>query len=249
MFHGIATLLKTSLHVLDFIWLTVLMWLLAFLPKAINRYYYFSLFRIWSRFFVRALGVELRLHQKNAHSLPDNYILIANHPSAFEDIGIPALFPVHSLAKIEVASWWVVGRISKAAGTLYVHRESKESRKAALQAMVDEVRKGRSIALYPEGGCTGRRIYERFLNGAFEVSMQTGVPIVPVFLQYEAQQDFEWQSPYTLLDKIWHMKTTQNPRANYYVFDAIKPTEFADTESYKQFVYEKYKEWETKYLE
>ncbi len=73
----------------------------VFLPGVLRPFYY-SLFRFWCRSFARALGVDLRLHQKNTRALPKHYILIANHPSAFEDIGIPALFPVHSLAKIEV---------------------------------------------------------------------------------------------------------------------------------------------------
>lgn len=249
MFHTVFTIIKQLLHILDLIWLTAVMWLLSFLPKVINRYYYFKLFRIWSRFFVRALGVELRLHQKNRYKLPEHYVLIANHPAAFEDIGIPALFPVHSLAKIEVGDWWVVGRISKSAGTLYVHRESKESRRAALQTMIDGVKGGKNIALYPEGGCTGRRLNEHFFIGAFEVSRQAGVPIVPVFIHYEAQEDFEWQAPYTLLHKLWHMMTTQNPRANYYVFDALDPADFADVNSYKEHAHSLYREWEKKYLE
>ena len=249
MFHALFTLIKYLLNIIDFIWLTALLWLGSFLPEALNRHYYFALFRIWCQFFVRALGVELRLHQKNHRPLPQHYVLIANHPAAFEDIGIPALFPVYSLAKIEVGDWPIAGRISRASGTLYVKRDSKESRKAALESMVDAVNSGKNIALYPEGGCTGRRLNERFLNGAFEVSMRTGVPIVPAFLHYEAQEDFEWQNPHTLPHKIWHMMRTQNPRANYYVFDAIDPANFNDVEQYKQFVYAKYTEWNDRYLE
>jgi 1-acyl-sn-glycerol-3-phosphate acyltransferase len=248
MFYGLFTLLKYLFNILDLIWLTALLWVCALLPPAINRPYYFPLFRLWCRFFVRALGVELRLHQMHVNPLPKHYILIANHPAAFEDIGIPALFPVHSLAKIEVGDWWIVGRISKAAGTLYVKRESKESRKAAVDAMIDAVNAGKNIALYPEGGCTGRRLNARFLNGAFEVSMRTGVPIVPVFLHYEAQEDFEWRNPHTLPHKLWHMLSTQNPRANYFVFDAFDPKDFTDVERYKQFVYDKYKSWNDRYL-
>lgn len=248
MFHAFFTLLKYFFNILDFIWLTLVMWLCAFLPKSINRHYYFPLFRIWCRFFVRAMGVELRLHQKNLHRLPNRYVLIANHPAAFEDIGIPALFPVCSLAKAEVGNWPIVGRISVASGTLYVERDSKESRKAALESMVDAVNSGKNIALYPEGGCTGRRLNDRFLNGAFEVSLRTGVPILPVFIHYEAQQDFEWQDPHTLPHKIWHMMTSQNPRANYYVFDAIDPSGFKDMEEYKQAVYAQYKVWNQRYL-
>src|SRR5437870_1079284 len=104
---------------IDFVLFTAFVWLLAWLPWP-GKHPVARLFPAWSRSFVRALDVDLRLHQKNRKHLPERYILIANHPTAFEDIGIPALFDVISLAKIQVADWFIVGRISKAAGTLYV---------------------------------------------------------------------------------------------------------------------------------
>ena len=70
----------------------------------------------------------------------------------------------------------------------------------------------------------------------FDISIQTGIPILPVFLHYEAQEVFEWHEPHTLLDKFWHFMTAQNNRANYYVFDAIKPEEFSDKAEYAEHV-------------
>ena len=227
---------------------TLFLYLLSYLPRVL-RPFYFSLFRLWCRCFTRALGVELRLHQKNTRALPEHFILIANHPSAFEDIGIPALFPVHSLAKIEVSDWWLVGRISTASGTLYVHRESRESRNAAAEQIESELRQGKNIALYPEGGCKGRRIFESFRYGAFDISLRTGIPILPVFLHYESQDDFEWRSPQTLLDKLWHMSRTQNSRVNYYVYDAIDPAGFIDKKTYAECIHNKYLEWQSRYLD
>jgi 1-acyl-sn-glycerol-3-phosphate acyltransferase len=227
---------------------TLVMYLLSWLPAAL-RPFYFQLFRVWCRSFVRALGVDLRLHQKNVRPLPAHYILIANHPSAFEDIGIPALFPVYSLAKIEVKDWWFVGRISMASGSLYVRRESRESRNRAAAEIEEALCNGKNIALYPEGGCKGRRIFESFRYGAFDISLRTGVPILPVFLHYESQDDFEWRSPQTLLHKIWHMMTTRNNTANYYVYDALDPVQFADRESYAECAHNKYLEWQARYLD
>lgn len=228
---------------------TLLLYLLSFLPRSLLKYGYFPLFQVWCRSFVRALGVDLRVHQKNTRPLPAQYILIANHPSAFEDIGIPAVFPVHSLAKIEVQDWWLVGRISTASGTLYVHRESRESRNAAAERIDQELRSGKNIALYPEGGCKGRRIFDSFRYGAFDISLRTGIPILPVFLHYESQDDFEWRAPQTLLHKIWHMSTTRNNRVNFYVYDAFDPAQFSDKESYTAFAHKKYLEWQARYLE
>ena len=249
MFYYTIIVIKFAALWVDFIGLTVLLYALSWLPEKFSGYWYFRLFRVWSKSFVRALDVDLKLHQKNLHDIPAHYILIANHPSAFEDIGIPALFEVYSLAKIEVKDWWVVGRISTAAGNLYVKRESQASRKLAAQAIQREVENGKNIALYPEGGCKGKRIFESFRYGAFDVSMKTGVPILPVFLHYEAQDDFEWRNPHTLLDKIYHFLNTDNSTANYYVFDAIDPAQFKTKEEFTEYTWRLYKSWQKKYME
>ena len=249
MLEMIACLLWRIICWIELTLFTLLLYVLSWLPSALLREFYFRLFQSWSRTFVRALGVDLRIHQKNLHPLPAQYILIANHPSAFEDIGIPAVFPVHSLAKIEVADWWFVGRISMAAGSLYVQRESKDSRQAAGETIERELRNGKNIALYPEGGCKGRRIFETFRYGAFDISLRTGIPILPVFLHYESQDDFEWRDPQTLLDKIWHLMTSRNRRANYYIYDALDPSQFSDKAAYADFAHAKYLEWQARYLD
>ena len=229
---------------------TLVMYLLTWLPQAFIRHFYFPLFQLWARSFVQALGIDLRVHQKyTSKGLPDQYILIANHPSAFEDIGIPTVFPVHSLAKIEVADWWFVGRISTASGSLYVHRESKESRNAAADAIEQALHAGKNIALYPEGGCKGRRIFESFRYGAFDIAMRTGTPILPVFIHYEAQDTFEWREPQTLLHKIWHMSSAPNNRVNFYIYDALDPAQFADKESFTAHAHSLYLEWQARYLD
>lgn len=241
-------LARKSLGWADFIAFTALMYLLSWLPWP-GRHPVARLFHAWCRAFVRALDVDLRLHQKNRARLPRRYILIANHPAAFEDIGIPALFEVVSLAKVQVADWFIVGRISRAAGTLYVDRDDPASRDQAVETMVKAVESGMNLALYPEGGCTGRRLFSEFKSGAFEVSKRTGVPIVPLFLHYEAQDDFEWQPPYSLPQKIWHMMTTVNNRANYYVYDPLRPEDYADKYAMKAAAYALYVRWNAQYLE
>ncbi len=249
MFYFLGRFLRFLFYCLDLVSVTLILYLLSFLPRKWLASFYPRMFWFWCKAFVRALGVELCLHQKNTKPLPKHYILVANHPSAFEDIGIPALFPVYSLAKIEVKGWWIAGRISAAAGNLYVHRESRTSRKKAYQQIIGELMSGKNIALYPEGGCKGRRIFDSFRYGAFDISLKTGIPVLPVFLHYEAQVDFEWRPGELLVQKIWHILSTKNKRANYYVFDAIDPGAFSNKEQYTNRVYNLYLEWQSKYLE
>ena len=233
---------------IEFIAFTALLYLLSWLPWP-GTHPVARMFNAWCRAFVRALDVDLRLHQKNRECLPTRFILIANHPAAFEDIGIPALFNVVSLAKRQVQDWYIVGRITKAAGTLYVDRDDIASRQQAIPAMINSVNAGQNIAVYPEGGCKGRRLFDRFKSGAFEVSIRTGIPILPVFLHYEAQGDFEWPPTTPLLHKIWHMTTTVNNRANFYVYDSLDPKNYADKYAMKAAAYALYVRWNAQYLE
>ncbi len=244
-------LLRKALAWADFVAFTALMYLLSWLPwrGRPGSHPVALMFHAWCRAFVRAIDVDLRLHQKNLRHLPKRFILIANHPGALEDVGIPALFDVVSLAKIQVKDWFIVGRISRAAGTLYVDRDDAASRHNSIDLMVRAVDSGQNIALYPEGGCKGRRLFSEFFAGAFDVSQRTGVPVLPVFLHYEAQDDFEWQPPYTLPQKIWHMMTTVNNRVNYYVYDPMDPKDYADKNAMKSAAYEMYVKWNSQYLE
>ena len=233
----------------ELVLLTLPMYLLAYLPRSWLERFYPALFYHWCRVFVHAVGVDLKLHQKHSRPLPGQYILIANHPSAFEDIGIPALFPVHSLAKAEVADWWIVGRISQAAGTLYVTRESRQSRNDAAEDIMRALDEGKNVALYPEGGCKGKRLYHSFRYGAFAISLKTSVPILPVFLHYESQDDFYWPDGVSLPRKIWDFMITRNNRVNYYLHDAFDPKDFANKEDYMEHVHNCYLSWQSRYLE
>ena len=142
MLHALTKSLRLMALWLDLALFSLLMYALALLPRPWLARFYPRLFWSWCRTFVRALGVDLRLHQHNRAPIPSRYILIANHPSALEDIGIPALFDVYSVAKREVGDWWLVGRISRAAGTLYLDRESKDSRLAVTEEMVRALEQG-----------------------------------------------------------------------------------------------------------
>ena len=86
----------TNLFILPVIWLylialSIIMYALSHLPRALSGRYYHYLARYWCRVFIRSLDVDLRLVHKNKQPLPEQYILIANHPSALEDFGVPEI--------------------------------------------------------------------------------------------------------------------------------------------------------------
>lgn len=248
-------MLKTTkiIVVLPLLWLalfifSLFLYLLSHLPRAVSGSYYHYLTRLWCKLFIYALDVDLKLINKSTQKKTEQYILIANHPSALEDFGIPALFDVYPLAKSGVKDWFVLGRMSDYAGTIYVERENSHSRHEALEQLTQTVRSGKNLVIFPEGGCKGKRIYKEFKTGAFDISLKTGIPVLPVFLHYLDQETFEWTSQ-TLPQKLWQIFTAKDNRVNYYLHDPISPDEFDDKESFAKFVHGKYLEWQKDYLD
>lgn len=248
MILSLLSLLRTFIGIIDLILVTGILYLFSFLPKPYLKNWYPVFFRYWCSVFIRALRVNLYVHQHYQGSLPKHYILIGNHPSAFEDLGMPSIFDAKFLAKHEVKDWWIVGRIGKAVGTLYVDRDSKSSREDAFEALKQALEKGDSVALYPEGGCKGRRIFTPFRYGIFDLALETAIPIIPVFLHYEAQEDFEWQNQH-LVYKLWMILCARNHRANYHIYDPIDPKGFPSKEALCEHVQALYLEWQKKYLD
>lgn len=228
--------------------LSLALYLFSYLPRFLSGRYYHYLTRIWCKLFVRALDVDLRLIEKNTQPVPQQYILVANHPSALEDFAVPALFDIYPLAKAGVRDWFVLGRISDYAGAIFVKRGDSRSRHEALESLIDAVKSGKNMVIFPEGGCMGRRIYKEFKTGAFDISLQTGVPILPIFLHYEDEDAFEWKNE-SLPVKLWQIFRAKNNRVNYYQHNPISPEQFTDKASFAEYTHARYLEWQKEYLD
>lgn len=248
MFKSLAALLILLVGWLDLFLFTTLLYILSYLPKKLLSHFFAPLFQRWCRCFVRAIGVELHVHEQYAGTLPPQYIVIANHPSALEDIGMPSIFNVRFVAKYEVQFWWIVGRISRAANTIFVKREDPNDRAEALKTILNALKQGDSIGLYPEGGCYSRKIHLPFQSGAAKASFTTQVPILPVFLYHEAQVQFEWHNQH-LLHKIWQMVCSTNKHVHYYIHTPIYPQDFDSIEALKSHLEHLYLQLQQRYLE
>ncbi len=247
MITSLLRIIWKMLSIIDLILYTAWIYVLTFLPHAFRNRIYPKRFQRWCQIFCKALNVKLHVHEHYQGQLPEKYIVIANHPSLFEDIGMPAIFNAKFLSKAEVRNWWIGGRIAEAAGTLFFNREDKAARKQARIDIKNTIGAGHSIGLYPEGGCKGRRIYTPFTHGAFDLSIETNTPIIPVFIYYEAQATFEWQNQ-TVLQKIWQIFTARNAHAHYYIYDPIYPQQFTHSEHLRHHVETFYRNMEVRLL-
>ncbi len=134
-------------------------------------------------------GMGMALHVDGEPVRDSGALLVSNHRSYVDIIALLASTPCCFLAKGDVADWPVLGKAAVRAGTVFVDRKAKDSRKAARDMMRGLLEDGHTVVVFPEGttypgpGCSD------FRQGAFETAMEAGVPVLPVAIEYPHPED------------------------------------------------------------
>lgn len=134
-----------------------------------------------SRLLLRALGVKLLAPA----GIPAGTLLAANHISWLDAVALLAVEPVTCVAKREVASWPVIGGMTRRLGTRYIHREGLRALPSIVSELADELRRGRTVAVFPGGTTWCGPPGGRFRRAAFQAALDAAAPIRPVTISYE----------------------------------------------------------------
>lgn len=138
--------------------------------------------RAWALGLLRTFGIEDDVEG----TLPEGpFLMVANHRSAI-DIGLMlAHADVAFVARADMANWPIFGYASRAVGTVFVDRSASASGAATLRELVDQLKGGKSIAIFPEGHTHEGDLVRTFQPGIALAAFMAKVPVVPVGLAYE----------------------------------------------------------------
>lgn len=112
-------------------------------------------------------------------------VFIANHQSALDPVVVGALLKQEFtvVAKQEAR----FDPRAMIAGLLldpvYIDRSDSRRARAALDPVVERIRSGTSLMIFPEGTRSATPVLAPFRKGAFHIAIQAGVPIVPIVLR------------------------------------------------------------------
>lgn len=224
-----------------FILTTLISWALSVLPKGRNRRFHRFLYQFWSKAFYWMFWFDETTHHRHQKPLPRQYILISNHYSGVDTIWLPGKFKVIPLSKDDISKWPMIGKILKAAGMIFVNRKENRSKIQSLDRIKQTLDKGISVLIFPEGGCHGRYLAD-FKDGAFAMSMNTGVPILPAYLFYEEEDTYELRKSEGLDYMLQCLFSRNNRKVHSYIFDAVYPTDFSSVAEYKAYVLKIYQD-------
>jgi 1-acyl-sn-glycerol-3-phosphate acyltransferase len=139
--------------------------------------------RDWSRWILRAAGVDVEIEGLENVRLEEPQIFASNHVSWFDVWALAASIPKRNrfVAKKELEKIPLFGRAWKAAGHISVDRGDRSSAIRSLQLAGDRLHKDNiSVVIYPEGTRSRTGKLGQFKKGAFMLALQSGVEIVPV---------------------------------------------------------------------
>jgi len=138
-------------------------------------------FNCWaaSPFLLWIMGIKLKIHGAEKIDSKCTYVFVSNHLSALDIITNASAMPkpMRFLAKAEIKYIPFFGYMVKMLAIM-VDRKSKESREKSFAYMIDAIKKGESLFIYPEG--TRNRTKEKlkeFKDGAFRAAIEAQAPI------------------------------------------------------------------------
>ena len=111
-------------------------------------------------------------------------ILMPNHSS---DLDITACFvacptPIVFLSKASIRKVPLLGEANARVGTVFVERGNKESSLKAIRTLVNTVKNGRSVVVYPEGTRSKTGEILPFKKGGFHLAVQAKAPVIPMHI-------------------------------------------------------------------
>ena len=142
-----------------------------------------ALKRRWSRQLLHLLLIEIDAEDPALLGI-ENGLLVANHVSFVDIFAINSLLPSGFVAKSDVATWPLIGWMSRHSDTVFIERGSRKAAHQTQQQMLSVLASGQRLAIFPEGTTTAGDRVLPFHGALFQGAIDAGVPVTALAIEY-----------------------------------------------------------------
>src|SRR6476469_137992 len=179
-----------------------------------------------------AMGVRLVVHG----TIPGpgrGALVVNNHTSWLDIVAVNAVRPMRAVAKLDIASWPVLGWLVSAAGSIYVDRANIRSLSGTVTTLADSLRAGSMVNVTPEGTTWCGLTHGRFRPALFQAAIDGGVPVLPVALRFRLRDGARTTAPAfigdeTIVDSVRRPAALRGLVLEVHVRDEIAPGRAGD---------------------
>lgn len=165
--------------------LLVVSWLLPLLVKPFSARASSALrvhqMGVWARATLAIMGIRVR-QEGNSPTAP--FLLVSNHLSYLDILVLWSRVDAYFLAKSELGSWFLLGPLIRAAGTLFINRNRRAGVVPAIASVKEKLALGNGVIFFPEGTSSSGGGLLPFKSSLFAVAADTDLPVHVVCLHY-----------------------------------------------------------------
>ncbi|QCQ22346.1 lysophospholipid acyltransferase family protein [Desulfoglaeba alkanexedens] len=138
--------------------------------------------RLWGNLNLWAAGVKVQLQGVENIEPGTTYILAANHQGWFDIFAILGKIPVQFrwLAKEELFRIPLFGHAMRSIGYIPIDRADRRKALESLATAAEQVRRGTSIVIFPEGTRSLDGVLQNFKKGGILLAIRSQQPILPI---------------------------------------------------------------------
>lgn len=137
----------------------------------------------WAAYVLKVIGIKVEL--KGIENLPKgNCLIVSNHQGNADFLVLMSRLNKHMgfLAKKEILKLHIVGTWMKAMHCVFIDRENIRESLKAINEGIDNLEKGYSMVIFPEGTRSKSHVLGEFKKGSMKMATKASVPIVPIVL-------------------------------------------------------------------
>lgn len=144
-----------------------------------------GLIRAWGAKLLRIFAVRLIVDAPPGFDLrAGRRLLVGNHVSWLDIYALQAVVAARFVAKAELATWPVLGRLIRQSGTVFIERTRRSDTRRINHTIAAHLAAGEVIAVFPEGTTSDGRTVRKFHANLFQAAVEAEAEVVPFCLRY-----------------------------------------------------------------
>lgn len=177
------------------------------------------------RLAIKGGDIDLKCYGLENIPKENGFMMYGNHQGMFDVIAIPATFegPLSVVYKKELKDTPILKEIYAITRSFAMDREDVRQSLTVIQAVTEEVKKGRNYLIFPEGTRSKNgNVMGSFHGGSFRCAIKAKCPIVPIAF-IDSWKVFEQKNCKPVTVQIHYL-----PPIPYEEYKDLKSTELAD---------------------